>query len=309
MGLKTLVCRLRFPSGLRVGGLSGDPDRVESVVTASTLWGGVGCCAAHLAPKEEVSALIRGGRLSSLLWVREDRWFVPCPRIPWKGIHPEARKSLKKWAWVPLEDLSGVLAGEVPPGEPPRLFREDRQMAVTLDRKTCASLPYARRRLLPEPGVEGVLVAQVPREGEALFRGALRLLGDTGLGGDRSQGWGHFSSTIQDADRTPFASPLEGVGAAYLALGAWLPDEGEVRALEERLEQGSDLVGYDLWRLRGFAGEAEDRLKPTVCCLGHGTLVPFRPQGRVVDLPLPGGPPVVFNGCPPFLAISGSPRR
>lgn len=301
-----LIYRLKFHSGLRCGSLAGDVNRQLDFVPGSTILGGLAACVSRLFGPERGSDFARDACLSSLLWMKDGQVYVPRPALGAARPEAEARKRLKAWNWIPFQALSAfVRKGELPEGEPPALFEEEGTTSAALDRATNSAVPFPRKRLRPMPGVEGLLIGVVPEAEAPVFEGGMRLLGDTGIGGERSSGWGHFSPGVFDGPVSgALRTALSGESDLYVTLGAFLPGEQEVTAIEEGAEK-SPLVSWGLWRLRGYVGESSDILKPTVTCLSHGAVLPFRPQGKVLDITPEGSPnPVFFNGRPPSLALS-----
>lgn len=310
--LLRLVCRLRFRSGFRMGGLAGDVNRRQETVETSTLWGGLGCCAASLFGADAADALVTEGSLSSLLWAEGDRYFVPRPLSP---VEPSAEtdlKRFKKLRWIPLEELADFLAGNLPQGGRTSFGEEEVLTSAALDRTSNAAVPYARRRCRTNDA-EGVILAELPPSHRRIFEAALHLFGDEGLGGERSSGWGHFDATVLPAEETPFGPFLAGAspgasrpGAgkeAFLALGCCLPTKEDLSRLENAA--GDQPLGYDFVTLRGWVG-ASSVLKPTVTAFAAGSVFPFRPKGLVVEITPPDAPNrVTFNGCPVFLPLPG----
>ncbi|AER65978.1 CRISPR-associated protein, Csm4 family [Thermovirga lienii DSM 17291] len=297
--LKPLVFHLRFKSGIRQGTLAGDVNRQAGFIGGSTVWGGVGWASAQLNGPEITERLVRTCRLSSLLWKRDDCYYVPAPVFPVAGKGIDDRKKLKKVQWVPVDELNHFVAEKINSNLGDRFFTEETVVSAALDRVSKAAVPYYKRRLKVAEGVVGVLVAECPEDMVAAFKGAIRLLGDTGLGGERSTGWGVFDVEEVSAAETPFGDLLQKEGKRYMTLGAFLPKPEELNLLEKEREY----TGYNLWRFRGYVGET-DVIKPTVVCLSHGSLLPFKPVGKVIDItPSRMEHPVLFNGCPPSLAV------
>jgi len=298
MKIDALVLTLCFQHGIRQGGLVGDVNRQEKGLNASSIWGGAGWACNSLFGPARTEEIIRSCRLSSLLWRRKDKWYVPAPVMPCGGLAAEQARRIRKLTWVPVESLGTMLSGMDFPEEE-KLFAEDVTVSAALDRGTNAAVPYYRRRIIPHEGVEGVIVAEGPEKMLEDITHTFRLLGDNGLGGERSGGWGVFRSGTVEADQTPFAPLLRNKGYRYLTLGSFLPSSGEV----EKIEAMKDPAGYSICRQRGFVGES-DVIKPTVASIGPGALLDFRPEGCVLDITPPAtGHPVLFNGMPPSIAV------
>lgn len=298
-----ILCTLSFHSGLRSGSLAGDLDRVTDGVESSTIWGGIGCCAARLFDDETVTRLVSESSLSSLLWSKDNVFYVPRPLVPFPASEPDRLKEAKRWGWLPVESLEAYLQGRLPGGVPVTLYQEERQRSVALDRTTNSAVPYFRKRILPLEGTCGVLVADIPDHLVKPFTASMRLLGDTGLGGERSSGWGTFTVTFAQGEGTPFDDGKPRTGTS-MALGLLLPSKEEAIRIGESARQDDSLLGYDIRRIRGFTGIASDISKPTVTCLAAGSLFPFRPEGIVEDItPAAASHTVLFNGRPPFLSL------
>lgn len=296
----SLVIRLKFKGGLRQGSLSGDLSRQNLSVMASTLWGALAWSADSLFGGDVAERMVREWRISSLLWAREDEYYVPMPCFVAEDQSSDEIKAIRKRLWISIDELKKVLSGEqLSDVMGPPLFESELSVSAALDRSTNAAVPYFRRRIVPKKKVEGIVVAVGPSDLEEKFKAAFRLMGDEGIGGERSSGWGVFDPTIMDADDTPFGSLLNNEGDRYLTLGVYVPTEDEIRNIKE----DKDLTGYRILRLRGYVGTS-DVIKPTVFCLDHGALLHFKPKGTIIDITPRGvDHPVLFNGMPPSIAV------
>ena len=109
-------------------------------------------------------------------------------------------------------------------------------------------------------------------ESKKNFEAALRLLGDSGLGADRSVGRGCFTVT---SHKPEFHAPDN--YRAYLLLSLYHPDKDEV-------EQGilkHEKSAYTLVRRSGRAGSVKvNRFRRADCwMLEEGSILPFKPTG------------------------------
>lgn len=160
---------------------------------------------------------------------------------------------------------------------------------VALDRLTRSSGLYFAGETWFKRGAGLFFLVDLPEEEWPRLQETLRLLGEEGIGGRRSLGYGVF--------RPEFASrfrPEEpGEPDAYLTLSLFYPDKGE-------LTEGS-LVAYRLvertgW-LEGTGGNAARRHQ-RVLMFAEGSVFGSRVRGRLVEVAPPGydAHPVYRNG-------------
>lgn len=121
------------------------------------------------------------------------------------------------------------------------------------------------------------------REAQNRFEAALRLLGDTGLGADRSVGRGAFTFTSTQS-RLPEVKNAN----AHLLLSLYYPTRKEVA--EGVLN--SPVSAYGLTRRTGHAGGvAVGRFRRADCWMvTEGSVLPFRPTGGVPRVLTASGP-------------------
>ncbi len=113
-------------------------------------------------------------------------------------------------------------------------------------------------------------------EARQRFEASLRLLGDNGLGADRSVGRGQF-----DFSCAKFSPQDKGKTAAYLLLFLYHPTESEVK--EGILE--APCSAYSLIKRSGHAGSVKTARfrRSDVWMIEEGAVLPFMPSG---DIPL-----------------------
>ncbi|OGQ86303.1 MAG: type III-A CRISPR-associated RAMP protein Csm4 [Deltaproteobacteria bacterium RIFOXYD12_FULL_56_24] len=106
------------------------------------------------------------------------------------------------------------------------------------------------------------------------FEVALRLLGDSGLGADRSIGRGCFSFTA-----APFEFQSPDTTAAYVLLSLYHPTRQEI----ERGVLVGEQSAYSLARRSGHAGShgAHQFRRADCWMLAEGSLLPFAPEGQI----------------------------
>jgi CRISPR-associated protein Csm4 len=196
-------------------------------------------------------------RVSSLYPGWAGLWFLPKPflrppgaddtanplaRKRWKAIRLVSEGVLTAWIAGTLTeaDLAGdapagcaLLNSEVPPGNhlPHTLVAEETTAAVTVDRRNAGTAPFDRRGLrvnTAEGGNAHFLVDLEDAEVEE-FRDLAGLLGEQGLGGERTVGYGRFRVESLEPVNGGLFAPSKSANA-FLTLSLYLPTEAEVSA-------------------------------------------------------------------------------
>jgi len=192
---------------------------------------------------------------------------------------PEQRKMLKRvvfvsevlfWAWMRGESLAdhfaeenllhdgevwltgkerATLEGKMPPGEELCLWKVEEAPRVTLDRASQASQIYQVGRAHFQAGGGLWFAIHWLDEGwRPEIEAALRVLGDVGIGGERSAGHGQFVL------HKPLSLDLpDGMGPLRVTLSPYHPTRAEVQAGA----LAGDEVSYRLLARRGWLGSPE----------------------------------------------------
>ncbi|MDN5293231.1 MAG: CRISPR-associated protein Csm4 [Eubacteriales bacterium] len=232
--------------------------------------------------------------LSSLFPVVEERgkeplYFLPRPlSLDLTPYFPE-RKEAKKIAFLPAEFLRRLAEeGELPDGERRgpfyfptgegrEIFWEEERPRVALDAITSASSIYYASVTRFAPGVCLYFFWQAARGWEEKIKAALRLLGDEGLGGERSYGLGGF--VVKDADRSPFPWLAAEEDCSWLLLSGFSPAEKEKDLAGSLVAWGWREEGGYLYSLRDTG-----RKRQRCLLLGEGSVFKKRVVGRLVDV-------------------------
>jgi CRISPR type III-A-associated RAMP protein Csm4 len=245
-----LFLRLLPAGPWRIGGNSGARDEVDLLYHSDSVYAAVSDAMRQFGLLEEwLEATARNGaapavRFSSFFPCQEDVLFVAPPRSLWPP--PTTVKLRAKGArFVPLP-LVGRLLRDEPIEESewavdaasqcltPRdavfrqggPFRVNRRPAAAVDRLGGAALAHETACLEFRPGCGVWCVAEFFDDGAAgrwrsRVEGAFRLLGDSGFGGRRTQGWGRCElAEVRDVTLPSFVVPLPAASAPAEAAGA-----------------------------------------------------------------------------------------
>lgn len=252
-----LLYRLRFPYGLHVAAPGFGEESVRTTVASDTLFGAV-CSAARLlhgVTGAEVLLAPDMVRLSSAFPFYGETLFFPRP-LSFAPEFTEAatQKAFKRVRFIAQPIFEALLRGEAPAFDggdvrqgcwataplPADLWRETERPRVAVDRVTQASNLYHFAEVHFGAEVGLFFLARFGSDAaEHRFSAALRLLGDEGLGADRTLGKGAFH-LIGD-DLLPLKDrPLprlsvdvpEAPESAGLLLGLLSPTDAEVASLD-----------------------------------------------------------------------------
>ena len=223
MGSPAILVRLRVPGALRPGSPDGSRSEVDRVLHSDTLYSALTCAFEQLGSAAEwVAATAESAspevRLGSAFPFVGRTLLLPAPKNAW----PPAGSGKVRWKaarFIPAAVAGAVLRGEAP--------NEDRW---AVDPVSECLLPVERNGVITEPfrvarrsgaavdritGLSSVVFTSACLEfnqGAGLWcvvtfadsaardkwskpiESAFRLLGDSGVGGERSSGWGRFES-------------------------------------------------------------------------------------------------------------------
>lgn len=155
------------------------------------------------------------------------------------------------------------------------LLKTDARTRVVLDRVNSASTPFHFVRVFHAEDVRLWFYVDLVDEHDMKFTALLRLLGDEGLGADRTIGMGRFS-----VDKEETAVQLQGSGKMY-NLGIYNPKEIETDMIE--WEDST----YNLEKRGGWISGKSLRRRP-VPCIGESAVLK-------VDSELEGNVPCVVD--------------
>ena len=248
-----VLVRLRPRGPWRIGPDSGDRDRVDRIYHSDALYAAVCGAMFRLGEGEAwLEATARASeraaepavRLSSCFPFQGSTLFIAPPKNVW----PPAPSPKVRWQaarFVPLEAVETLLAGKalrddgfvvdglseclVSGGSQASPFRVSVRARAAVDRAGESVAPHSSACLEFAPGA-GLWFAASFSGGDARERwrapleGALRLLADSGFGGERSLGWGsaEMPEVADGALPDLILKPRESGGSADSAAGYWM---------------------------------------------------------------------------------------
>lgn len=264
-----LLGKLKPTGAWRLGPDSGSRDRVDRIVHSDTWFSALTAAFAQLGWRDEwLEATTQTAqpavRLSSVFFGLDDALLVPAPATLWPPPNPSGKLRVEGAQFIPAS-LVGQLAAGVPlhedqwevDGYSGCLLRRGRKSSRTGPYRVALRSQAAVDRL--EPGRIAVhqsaciewaesaylwFVAEfagdeAQQQWAARLESALRLLGDSGVGGKRSNGWGHFtidSVTSGELPQLVIGSPRQNNGdteaappaeVSYWLLSLFCPGEND----------------------------------------------------------------------------------
>lgn len=149
------------------------------------------------------------------------------------------------------------------------VFKSQTAPRVTVDRVSSASNLFQSERVWFNEGC-GLWFGAVGQTSS--LSELLTVLGDSGLGGERTAGYGHFTLAPTDPIQCDFPDPQS---CAYL-LSRWHPSEGEIALLQDK-DSAYKLEAVEGW-LRTPENAAAQRRK-RVWMVAEGSLIDGNPSG------------------------------
>lgn len=319
--MPAVLIRLRPTGPWRVGPDSGDRDRVDRVYHSDALYSAVCAAMARLGALEEwLDATARSAqpavRFSSCFPFHQDTLYVVPPRHIW----PPAASSKVRWKgarFVPLKAIETLLAGRplsedawvvdgeseclMPSSAPPgsTLFRASVRSSAAMDRAGEGTAPHSVACVEFAAGCGVWFVAAFADSaaqevwGERI-RTAIRLLADSGFGGERSRGWG----------RAEMPEFREGDLSELLIRGG--EPQGETAYWMLSLFHAAESDGVD-WehgnytlatrggRIESAAGWGEQKKSTRMVAEGSVLVAASEPRGSAADVAPDGFPHPVYR--------------
>lgn len=293
MARSSLLVKLRPAGPVRLGSETGNRHHVGRVLHSDSLYSALTHAMAQLGRLEEwlsATAVSEGEpalRISSGFPFKSNQLFVPPPRSVWP-LPPSLKVRWKAARFITASAAASLLSNGtlieeqwtvdamseclMPSGMQGGPFRESLRSSAAVDRMGAGAFAYqtACLEFAPDSGL-WFAVEFASEESSKAWRlaveGAIRLLADSGVGGERSRGWGHFSQLeIREGELAPlvfgtsWTAPAE--SNAQWLLSMFSPSSGD----QVDWSQGAYAVVDRGGRVESQAGwGAEKRLARMVC--------------------------------------------
>jgi CRISPR type III-A-associated RAMP protein Csm4 len=304
-----MIIRLHPTGPWRIGPDSGDRDRVDRIYHSDTLYSAVCGAMQRLGLLEEwLDDTARAGqpsvRFSSCFPFHGDTLYVvpprshwplpPSPKVRWKGARFVPLSLVRELleggavdadAWL-VDGASECLISSGTQGQGAQgPYRVSVRSAAAVDRQGEGVAPHSSACLEFAPGAGLWFYAQIAEDKwkEPLL-GAIRLLGDSGFGGERSRGWGHAHVSTSDEH---LIHPHSG-SSAWWILSLYHPAE-------------TDSVDWQLGNYavttRGGRAEGTGELKKSTRMITEGSVLvaDAAPNGAVTDVAPENSPHPVYR--------------
>jgi CRISPR type III-A-associated RAMP protein Csm4 len=240
----TMLFKLHPNGPWRIGPDSGDRDRVDRVYHSDTLYSAVSGAMARLGFLEQwLDATARTAtpavRFSSCFPFHGETLYAVPPRTLWPP-PPSAKIRWKGAKFVPMKLIRDLLEGRAVSedawsvdGPSECLIAQGTQgpyrvavrSSAAVDRFGAGVAPHSSACLEFAPGAGLWFQASIASdEWKDRVLGAVRLLGDSGFGGERSRGWGHAEVSVGDDLQIDAAQEGE---SAWWMLSLFQPAEND----------------------------------------------------------------------------------
>jgi len=290
---------------LHLGEATGALDRVSDIIHSDTLFSAICHAWGYLYGKQEVDELLSSFvddrdrseppfMISScfpFIGSGDDKmeriYYLPSPLNIAGSFSLEKGKTVKGMRFVDKETYIKWLNGGLGDGDTDRMIESEKALRcamgnkinvhVALDRVTSAGSPYYVSRLHFSRDSGLYFFYSCKGEHEDKFRSALRLLGDMGIGGERSAGCGAFHVEFME---NGWSSPsITGTADHWLTLSLVFPTQDDLKDLGGSRIRLLERKG---WISSPFTTDSFRRKR--VMMLAEGSLLSSRISGSLVDV-------------------------
>ncbi|MDO4711164.1 MAG: type III-A CRISPR-associated RAMP protein Csm4 [Peptostreptococcaceae bacterium] len=318
-----IIYKLQLPNGIHIGGLSGiGPESTEFTMTSDALYSAIFCEYKKLYDDDELYTLAENGvfTLSDLLPYKNQELYIPKPVVsierktqPSSELRTD-RKKLKSMNHIPLSKLPGYFAflrtGENLP-EIDDAFGEKMLHTKNMISRTGEDTRLYNLEIFRFHKGSGLyFILHCPENFQKKFDRTLDSLSLAGLGGKRSLGYGRFDIVdrivLENRSNDPCEKQLiemldTGQSTHYLLLSSYLPQKDEVEMLKKDQNRYRLIKRSGFVDLASYSDEPQKRKQLHMIC--SGSVLNFRPKGRIADLRLHGAHSIYRFGKPMILGV------
>jgi len=279
------LVRLRFRQPLHLSrGKLNTYESSEHTLHSDTLQAALFVCALQLYNETTALDFQKKVIISSAFPFDEEGEWLPRPLHLRLDDDPDTRKELKKVRYLKKTHFEKVLRGVKPTAAEllddngiaiqPKIWKEDVTQRVLIDRVNAGSTPFYLEKLYPVNRHEDRgLYVLIQNNGFAKLKNLFRLLGDNGIGLQRSLGNGTFDIEKLEIEDCSFNLP--DTPSAWVNLSLYRPeDETEVGKIQFQDSQ------YQLLKRGGWLSSPDDTRhmslrKKSVLMFSEGSVLVF----------------------------------
>lgn len=264
MNLQLVRLRFRQPLHLSRGKLN-TYESSEHTLHSDTVQAALFVCALQLYDEATALDFQDAVQVSSAFPFVDHEFWLPRPLNLRFDDDPDTRKELKKIKYLKKGHFEKALRGEkLENGElldnegraiQPKIWEADVTQRVLIDRVNAGSTPFYLEKLYPENWHrDRGLFVLLKNEGfdAAKLKSLFRLLGDNGIGLQRSLGNGTFD--IEKLEIEDFSLALPDSGSAWVNLSLYRPDDEQKEIEKIQLEHSH----YQLLKRGGWLSSPDD---------------------------------------------------
>jgi CRISPR-associated protein Csm4 len=294
MNLQLVRLRFRQPLHLSRGKLN-TYESSEHTLHSDTVQAALFVCALQLYDEATALDFQDAVQVSSAFPFVGDEFWLPRPLNLRLDDAPGTRKELKKIKYLKKAHFEQALRGEKPPVSElleygdiwKKIWKDDVTQRVLIDRVNAGSTPFYLEKLYPENwhSDRGLFVL-IKNQGfdVAKLKSLFRLLGDNGIGLQRSLGNGTFD--IENLEIEDFSLALPDSGSAWVSLSLYRPEKEDAEKIK-----GSKTSHYQLLKRGGWLSSPDDMAhmslrKKSVLMFSEGSVLAFggEPKGKIEEI-------------------------
>lgn len=313
-----LLYKLKFPTGIHIGSESGRLDEALMSMYSDTFYSAIYNEYVKLYSDEEILELTKDNKflISDLLPYKntdETLFYIPKPILDvntksMEKLETSERKKIKKMEFIPINKLSNYI-DFIKKGMDFRSIDTDFGKKVLYPRnKVTRGIEDTEIynieifKFLEESGL--YFLINIPEDFIDKFDKVLESLSFSGIGGKKSVGYGSFEILEKielKIDDKIFGKYLFNEGSHNILLSTYIPEENNISNLKEEDNY------YKLIKRSGFVNNSQYSNTPIkrkqIYMISSGSVLNFKPVGKLVDLNLKGEHSIYRLGKPLVLGV------